>query len=406
MRNEIPAELKEKLKQELRFLIPIIISIFAGVYLFIITTEPQLNPFNRILSGVFAISLAGLYFSGWHYWEFFFRNPRKLLLWAIFVLVTLFSLSIASGGRFEIYSYIMASDGYGALLYFSKKRRWGIIYTISLIIVTGAGYFFLWESKEATLLLLNDLPWYVLSILGAEFVMRYWIQRDQLAMMAIQLADAHKELQEYTKTAEELAMTQERHRLAREIHDTLGHTLIALDIQSELLARLPSDRKQERQQAQEKMRNLVKLGISDLRGAVKALRPVALESFTLSEAIAAMVKQYKNLAKNEIKWELQGKVRPLPEQNALAFYRVAQEALTNIQRHAPNTPSVFITLNFHPSAVTLIVKNASDPSHKAEDKNNGFGLQGLRERAELLGGYFQAGQTEEGGFQVEMSLNS
>ncbi len=297
---------------------------------------------------------------------------------------------------------MIAFDGYGALLYFSGKRRWALLYTLMFIAVSGASYLFLWGLKEGGVALSTDLPWYAFGIIAVEFLMRYWIQRDQLDTMASQLADAHNELQEYTLKAEELAVSQERNRLAREIHDTLGHTLTALDIQTELITRLPADQISERQKAQDRARNLVKAGLSNVRRAVDALAPSALETLSLPEAIATMIEEFEIQTCINTKWEISGDKYPLPEHYSLPLYRVVQESLTNVQRHATDTPEVLVRLNYNPATVTLSVENAPIPLSESivTESSGGFGLRGLRERVEALGGIFEAGPTDEGGFHV------
>ncbi len=380
-------------------------AISVGLYVYnALTLEPPYNNVDLFLYGVLTIVLIIFFSLGISQWEdLLVKRSIKLITALAFLGVSaLFGVSLVSRGRSAIIFYMIVFDGYGALLYFSGKRRWGILYTLVFIAVSGASYLLLWGTKEGGIALLNDLPWYALGIICVEFLMRYWIQRDQLEKTTSQLADAHSELQEYTHKAEELAVMQERNRLAREIHDTLGHTLTALDIQTELMARLPASRETERLQAQTQARHLVKSGLSDVRRVVEALHPSALESLSLPEAITVMIEEFESTTQIDTRWQISGKKLPLPMQYALPLYRVAQESLTNIQRHAPDTPQVTLKLAYSPASVTLTVENATTPlpDSTADEAAGGFGLRGLRQRAEALGGSFHAGPTEDGGFRV------
>jgi len=260
---------------------------------------------------------------------------------------------------------------------------------------------------------------YLTAILFVVLVTRMAVRereaRAEVERLAAELERTNQQLRRYAAQAEELAVAHERARLANELHDSVGHTLTALDVQMELLVRLPPDRTERRRQVAEQARSLVKTGLADLRRAVQALRPAALETFSLPEAIAAL------LADSDlpITWQVEGEASPLPPRLALPLYRATQEALTNIQRHAPAARQVTVRLRYEPEAVTLSVENDGLPSParagsqsgvqartvvRAEQGEGGHGLRGLRERAEALGGRFQAGPVGAGRFRLEMRL--
>ena len=282
-------------------------------------------------------------------------------------------------------------------------RRQMLLVCAAFVISLATAYG-LHGGREAALLAgIGYLTAIVFVVLMTQMAVRERQVRTQAERLAAELEAANRQLQEYAAQAEELAVTRERARLASELHDSVGHTLTALDVQLELLVRLPPDRAAQRQRIAEQARRLVKEGLTDLRRAVQALRPAALETFSLPEAVAALVAD-SNLPTD---WRVEGAVRPLPPRLALLLYRAAQEALTNVQRHAPSARQVTVRLRYEPEAVTLTVENdgvpqTSDVFRDIGSLHGGYGLRGLRERAEALGGVFQAGPDGESGFRLEV----
>jgi signal transduction histidine kinase len=184
-------------------------------------------------------------------------------------------------------------------------------------------------------------------------------------------------------------MLAERNRLAREVHDVLAHTLGAVSIQLEALDGFLSEAGADARtrDSVHKIRRLVVGGLAETREAVRALRgkPISLAD------------QFKVLASDhEAELNILGPPRPLPPELSLALYRAAQEALTNAAKHAPGGPAR-ITVEFGPGQVTLIVANdcTGTPSPLSAS-GGGYGLQGIRERVQLLGGQCQAGPDGDG----------
>jgi signal transduction histidine kinase len=252
---------------------------------------------------------------------------------------------------------------------------------------------------------LSDGVGYLAGVLFVVFASRMAVRERETRVMAEALAAeleaGNRQLRRYAAQAEELAVTRERARLAAELHDSVGHSLTALDVQLALLVWLPPEQRAPRQAAVEQAQILVKQGLADLRRAVQALAPAALETFSLPEAITELTRD----AGLPLDWQTEGKIIPLPPQTALPLYRAAQEALTNVQRHAPAALRVTMRLRYTPEAVSLSVENkGGSASPKVPAFRQGYGLRGLRRRAGALGGDFYAEPTPSGGFRLEMTL--
>jgi signal transduction histidine kinase len=181
----------------------------------------------------------------------------------------------------------------------------------------------------------------------------------------------------------------ERARIAREIHDVLAHSLSAQLVHLEA-ARLLIERGADREQILERVvaaRGMARDGLDETRQALSALRGelTPLEDF-LTELVGTT-------AGAEV--TVTGDRKPLPAEASQAVRRVAQEALTNVRKHAPGA-KVRVRLDYADHQVTLDVRDSGGPPGDLAGAGAGYGLLGMRERAELLGGSLDAGPEEEG----------
>ena len=187
----------------------------------------------------------------------------------------------------------------------------------------------------------------------------------------------------------ESAALAERARIAREIHDVLAHSLSAQLVHLEA-ARLLIERGADRAQILERVvaaRGMARDGLDETRHALSALRG---ELTPLEDFLAQLV---GTTAGAEV--TITGERKPLPAEASQAVRRVAQEALTNVRKHAPGA-KVRLLLDYGEQQVTLDVRDSGGPPGELTDAGAGYGLLGMRERAELLGGSLVAGPDEEG----------
>ncbi|MFJ4978351.1 sensor histidine kinase [Streptomyces coeruleorubidus] len=187
----------------------------------------------------------------------------------------------------------------------------------------------------------------------------------------------------------ETAALAERARIAREIHDVLAHSLSAQLVHLEA-ARLLIERGGEREQVLERVvaaREMARGGLAETRQALSALRGdlTPLEEF-LNQLVGTA---------DGAEITITGERRALPAEASQAVRRAAQEALTNARKHAPGA-KVRLRLDYSPHEVTLDVRDSGGSPGELTGTGAGYGLLGMRERAELLGGSFEAGPGEEG----------
>jgi signal transduction histidine kinase len=205
------------------------------------------------------------------------------------------------------------------------------------------------------------------------------LRREQAARA--ELAEANLQLRGYAAQAEQLATTQERNRLARDIHDGLGHHLTVVQMQVQAArAVLPTD-PAKADAVLDKAQHQATEALAEVRRSVAALRePRAIPP--LPEALKELAEE-TSAAGVPTEVEILGTVRPLASEAEEALFRSAQEGLTNVRKHAAATAA---RLRVDYAADGVVRLEVCDDGRGAVAAGGGFGLIGLRERAERLGG--------------------
>jgi two-component system sensor histidine kinase UhpB len=190
----------------------------------------------------------------------------------------------------------------------------------------------------------------------------------------------------------------ERSRIARELHDEVGQTLTGAMLQVEgLAARIPDDLRDEFDELRETARG----GTEDVRRIARQLRPEALEDLGLQSALAALVTSFGEQAQVRVERRLEPSL-PLPEDEELVVYRVAQEALTNVARHAQATRVELRLQQNH--ALTVLTVRDDGLGLFPGALPAGHGIRGMRERAMLIGAQLHIDSKPGRGTAVTLSI--
>lgn len=196
----------------------------------------------------------------------------------------------------------------------------------------------------------------------------------------------------------EHAQLRERQMLARELHDTVAHHLTAIVIQSQAARAVLAKRPESALTALGAIESEAARSLAELRALVGALRddePAELAPQAGAEAIEALVRDVGERAH----FELEGALEPIAPSVGLALYRIARESLHNIQKHARGVSRIDVRLLADGETVRLVVRDDGEPTRASTVV--GFGLVGMKERAQLLGGTLEAGPVASGGWQVD-----
>jgi signal transduction histidine kinase len=199
---------------------------------------------------------------------------------------------------------------------------------------------------------------------------------------------------------------EERARATREIHDVLAHTLGGLIVQLAAADALLGDGG-DPQRGRSLVTGARRLAIEGLDETRRAISALSTDPVALPEALASLAASHGSIQPS---YQIHGSPRQLPPEAGLTIYRTAQEALANAGEHAPGAP-VTMTLSFKQHQTTLNVTNARPPgdAHGTPKRSpavtcDGCRLEGLTERAALLGGTLQAGPDRQGRWTVELRI--
>jgi len=387
----------------------IYITLIIG-YLLTILTATRLTLLNFLLFTALQICYCALL---WWMIRVVGKSPKKwplpLAIGLLIVITGAVGLLPTTGLQWDWLLFLVTLS----LLFTFLPVRLAICAGILLYIAVALnlGWLSDWQWSQIYPSLISLFPAFLFVGLFSLFVRMLEMQKEraerllrQLEVSNAELERAHVLLRDYANEVEELTIVRERTRLAREIHDTLGHYLSILTIQLETISKL-----QERDPARAAVeiaeaRRVAAQSMQEVRNAVAALRPTSVAALNFAEAVRQLGKEFeRNAPETALTLDLETELPPLSPDISVALYRAVQEALTNIRKHA-QASKVLVRLRYEDGALELLVldngKGAADTT--PERHGEGFGLVGLRERIELLGGQVSYGPAEQGGYRVRV----
>ncbi|MFJ1809280.1 MULTISPECIES: sensor histidine kinase [unclassified Streptomyces] len=279
-----------------------------------------------------------------------------------------------------------------------RRATWNSALTAAAgIAVTGL---FLTSFHDSPILaIVNPAAWVLLSAAFGAYVR---VRREYAAARA-EHADRQREEEARHR------VIQERMRIARELHDVVAHHLTLADAQAGTAAHLSRTDPGKALEIIDKLPRTTAAALRELKATVSVLREDADSADELTPApglgqLPGLVDSC-SAAGLEVTVAVEGPPRPLPPVLDLTAYRIVQEALTNVSKHAA-TRTARVRLGYAPHCLTLTITNDTVPGRPASvpGPGRGFGLLGMRERTAAAGGTFRAGHRPRGGFEVACVL--
>lgn len=237
------------------------------------------------------------------------------------------------------------------------------------------------------------------------------------------MAEYNDQAQRKQRDREQRAVLLERIRIARELHDVTAHHLSVIAVQAGLARYVLESDTKTADQALRTISEVGSEGLAELRRMISLLRPDDEANTPADDRPAPGIAQLPvliervGLSGTPSKYTIGGHQRPLPAGIELCVYRVVQESLTNVLKHAPGS-SVDVRLEYAPEHIRVVTVDTgpqliphqrprstrSAVAQSTEHTGSGVGLTGMRERAALYGGELSAGRNPDGGFEVSLTL--
>jgi signal transduction histidine kinase len=242
----------------------------------------------------------------------------------------------------------------------------------------------------------------VVIFIALGFSISYLMSRLRQQQQSLEVANIR--LTHYASTLEHLATSRERNRVARELHDTLAHTLSGLSVQLETVKAYWDVDQQAARSVLEKSLAAAHSGLEETRRALKALRASPLDDLGLALAIRNMAEEAAGRSNLTLALSITDEIPTLSPDVEQCIYRVAQEAVANVVKHA-DAKNLATKLAFVEGKTTLTVSD--DGVGFDTEKINGashFGLAGMRERAELVGGELKITSKLGDGTTIQLTI--
>ena len=324
-------------------------------------------------------------------------QPKVALLVSLQTILTILLVQLTGSFAFLLLFLILSAT---VMLFIPLGR--GLLWLAGFTLVTGA---FLvradgWGDGLRSLILYASGYLFLGIVVNALYQAR--LAQQQNVRLLLELQAKNRQLEDYAQQVETLAVVEERNRLAREMHDTLGHRLTTAAVQLEAIQRLAESDPARAGALAGTVRAQVRDALSELRGTVGRLRePVEIE-LSLPQALRRLAGSFQEATGLPVHLQLPEIECPMTPMQRLALFRTAQEGLTNIQRHA-QAHNAWLSLTCQPEHISLQVED-DGLGMPVEPPTPGFGLLGLHERASQLGGTLTLSARANGGTILTLSI--
>ncbi len=374
----------------------LIIVVVVGYIVGVATAWEDLTPVEILVTFVMTAVYLGLARGAHSYFERYSSGFARAAYFAIQLTLVLLTTAILGLNSWLISLPLVA-------LGVSYLSRWWQRWILYLAILVGLAlpYAIEGEWQAAFYFALTLSPAIIFVIVFSRLVNAEQQARKEAEALTADLEDANRQLATYSTQVEELARTKERNRLAREIHDNLGHYLTVVNVQIRAAKAIMASDPDKAQEALDNAQRLTQDGLDAVRQSVATLRESPLGGRSLVEALEALAAETRNSG-IMVDLTVIGEPVDLDPKMELTIYRAAQEGLTNVRKHA-RASRVDLTLDLtNISQICLTI--ADNGVGMTEPEESGYGLLGIQERVELLGGHMAVDSAPGTGFIMTLTL--
>ncbi|MFF2015302.1 sensor histidine kinase [Paenibacillus sp. NPDC058177] len=367
----------------------------SGIFYF----ETSIEAFWRFSFLVFSVAVFLLV-------NLFYSRAEKRKKWMFHLLILDFLVSAAYGyifigGHFPNQLFVGVT-ALAILMFFNNFRMLIItcIFLLILYLVTmGSVDWYLYKQFDSMSYFIT-CSFIIFAGIVSTLIHFYQKARKDTLKLYEQLMESHEHLQEYATKAEEWAVSRERVRIAREIHDTVGHTLTSLIVQMQAARKLSQVDTNRSESVYLECEDLVRSALQDVRLAVRTIRDEPVQPMFLHESLDKLSVEFTKYAQVATRFEVEGSAVLLPGELQLTAYRIVQESLTNAKKHA-DAEYARIRIVYSEEGFSLCISNDGDVPDEVKP---GFGLLNLQERVKEWNGQVSFGKDDQMQFVVQANI--
>lgn len=327
-------------------------------------------------------------------------SSNRYFLWCTaldFLLATGFGVAfLGLGYPYELFYGII---GVTLLIGTDNKR---ILYVAAgLLVLVWSAILWMEISLMGSVHFLNtaiNFGFVIFSALVGSLIRYFMLSRQKVGELYERLEESHQALREYAKQVEVLTAISERNHIAREIHDTVGHSMTALLVQLQAARKLQARDLELSEQALMRCEELARSALQQVRLSVRALREEEAQPISLVESVRQLLADFAEMTGVQTELQAQGQFSAVPESLKPIIYRIVQESLTNAKRHG-NASSAVVRIKSSEQEVLIVIE---DDGQGVAEVVPGFGLINLRERVMELGGTVLFITQSGSGFRTEV----
>ncbi|MGC9089613.1 MAG: sensor histidine kinase [Caldisericia bacterium] len=376
-----------------------ITNLVAYITIFIFTIL-QMTITTNIRDRIISLIIMALFTILWKFWFPKIEHSKFLINLFIFVETIIILIPAFLGLNWGIFAYLFFMLSVFAMMELPIKNGiiWIIIFSlICFLVYTSHGGIYLG--------VLYSLLYGVGSFFfgGFGYALSIAIEsKEKSEKLLNELTFANEKLKEYAEKVEQLTILEERNRLSREMHDSIGHHLVTVSLQIEILKKIINEKPDESKNLIDTIKNEITKSLEELRNVVKTLRKPIEFDIPIQESIKNLIETYSSLKGIKTNLEIDENLRELSDEYKITLFRVCQEALTNIEKHSKAT-EIWVKLKKENDEIVLKVEDngVGFPEKLGETS---FGLTGIKERANILNGKFSFENREEGGARIVFSV--
>ncbi|WP_028560199.1 sensor histidine kinase [Paenibacillus pinihumi] len=367
----------------------------SGIFYF----ETSIEAFWRFSFLVFSVAVFLLV-------NLFYSRAEKRKKWLFHLLILDFLVSAAYGyifigGHFPNQLFV-GITALAILMFFNNFRMLILtcIFLLILYLVTmGSVDWYLYKQFDGMSYFIT-CSFIIFAGIVSTLIHFYQRARKDTLQLYEQLMESHERLQEYALKAEEWAASRERVRIARDIHDTVGHKLTSLVVQMQAARKLRQIDAKRSESVYRDCEDLVRSTLQEVRLAVRTIRDEPVRPMFLHDSLDKLSEEFTKFAQVATRFEFEGSAVPLPGELQLAAYRIVQESLTNAKKHA-DAEHARILIVYSERSFLLSISNDGDVPDEVQP---GFGLLNLQERIKEWDGEVSFGKDGHMQFAVQANI--